>query len=415
MQKNHSWKDLQKTSRDLCRLASVYPFLIKEDKTPFSALIDAQLDEFRLLSQDWTENQHYAAPRAAAMQGIAQVLHYIFQTVENVLPDSPLAEGCTEQSELNKQRHELQKKECLELLKEFKRKGIEIVLLKGMVFSHSLYGAPYHKPMVDVDFLVPESQYIRAARTTRKAGYKIIERNDKNFTLAPAGNTEYLHMWSEHPDNRRGIDLHRELSYTPLMLKVRMDDDIFSRLDEFTLDGFSIKTLSCEDSLILNCFETTDSMLRHQLKFIKLMDLALLAEKIENHRKIADFIKHKGIRYATFACPAFQKAAESLNSEICESIAGLAAPYAEKKILQHFKGKDCIFFSHVNPQREFLGRYAGLTLMNRWSEKFDVLRQFFVPSLEWDENSFFTEGQRKWKKHYSQLIKSTFSKLKNWR
>ncbi len=97
------------------------------------------------------------------------------------------------------------------------RAGIPFLLLKGTCFRHTLYPAPWMRPMADVDLLVGRADLGRSARALEDAGFRIrasypARRFSMRFSLerqldAPGGGLVEVHAGPTYEPHGLAVDL----------------------------------------------------------------------------------------------------------------------------------------------------------------------------------------------------------------
>lgn len=160
------------------------------------------------------------------------------------------------------------------LLSEFRQRGIEPVVLKGMAVCSSAYPSPGTRPTSDLDVLIERSQ-VKAIRPLLIArGYR-----DKGLDQGQyVAFTHHLHMWRESGGHHLVVEVHWELVHDPGYAR-RLDARGFmaraARLD--SRDGSAL-ALDPADQLIHACAHL---LLHHaqEWSLLWLLDLRLLVAR----------------------------------------------------------------------------------------------------------------------------------------
>jgi hypothetical protein len=88
----------------------------------------------------------------------------------------------------------------------------EPVLLKGIVMAYQYYQQPWHRPMTDVDLLIPESTTEVVKNTLVENGYKLVSSNSGDIVLTQFSCTKRLQN-----DLTLNFDIHTRLFNRPGM------------------------------------------------------------------------------------------------------------------------------------------------------------------------------------------------------
>ena len=137
--------------------------------------------------------------------------------------------------------------ELFRILEQFRKEGIESLLVKGPLVSVLAYGDPAIRSYVDLDLLVRHEAILPASRVMTALGFEAdVPEAAIRAEKIPG---EYLFA---RPGTRQMIELHTERTfrYYPRPMRV---DDLFARQRHVLLDGKPIPTLSLEDEFVLNC------------------------------------------------------------------------------------------------------------------------------------------------------------------
>ncbi len=141
--------------------------------------------------------------------GVALLLYEALKTKETLLPDSvrSILSGTYFQSAIRSQRFESELQALSEL---FDDNRIPFIPLKGVVLSQWLYHDPAIRPGVDLDILVPGTQFERAVNILQKRGYQTEPGWHPVYTLASKRTSHHRSLY--HPQRRVAVELHHNLS-----------------------------------------------------------------------------------------------------------------------------------------------------------------------------------------------------------
>jgi hypothetical protein len=132
-------------------------------------------------------------------------------------------------------------------LEEFRRAGIEALLVKGPLVSLLAYGDPAIRSYVDLDLLLHQEAILPASRIMTALGYEA----DVPEAAILAGKIPGEYLFAR-PGTRQMVELHTPgtFRYYPRPMRV---EDLFARRRRIALDGKEIPALSLEDEFLLNC------------------------------------------------------------------------------------------------------------------------------------------------------------------
>ncbi|MBI1374445.1 MAG: hypothetical protein GC159_17145 [Phycisphaera sp.] len=187
--------------------------------------------------------------RRAADEGLAPSLHAAITACDaaHVLPDPLVAR--VRQLATHCLAHNLAFGRAIDgILDAFRDRGVDVALLKG---SHLITLSPHaarHRPMVDVDLLVPRASVAAATQRLDSIGYQ-------QDAATPAWNDDVFgddyHHAPVFVDPRTGIpiELHHDLAprYAPFALDV---DAIWRRADTIRRNGRDVRVLAPDDLLL---------------------------------------------------------------------------------------------------------------------------------------------------------------------
>jgi hypothetical protein len=161
------------------------------------------------------------------------------------------------------------------LLAEFRKQGIEPILLKGMALGTTLYPSPATRPCLDLDILVHRSQVEAVRQVLVARGYRDMGL-DQGQRVAFA---HHLHAWREFSGGRHvAVEAHWELVHDPGYARRMEAAEFFSRARRMDARDDAPLVLDPADQLIHACAH----LLLHHARSPNLMwllDLRLLVER----------------------------------------------------------------------------------------------------------------------------------------
>lgn len=148
-----------------------------------------------------------------------------------------------------KTRSELLLKAIPDVLQAMAQANIQVIVLKGGLFAHTLYDVSAYKRMNDLDFLIPYSQAEQATRVLKKLGYSPLGMTDGRPEISPSTHHTPPYISS---DSARVIGLHWGLH--PPRSKWTSDiEGIWKRKTPFHARWPNSWQMSCEDTLLHLC------------------------------------------------------------------------------------------------------------------------------------------------------------------
>jgi hypothetical protein len=236
------------------------------------------------------------------------------------------------------------------------------------------------------------------------AGFRVVKRTEKHVVICSVGNEGYPHTWSDHPENRRSVEIHDSLYYEPLKVRVRIGDAVWSRSQYHDVGGHTVRGLCEVDAAIVCALDIADSLFSRTARFVKMIDLVLITARFGDNRRLAEEIERQGKRVARYVSPVFALAARGFGSASCGEVAERLAPHTGITAKKLFEKATLDEFSYVNPVPTYLGRFEGFRLAPRLGDKLSVLKNLAIPEKEWHEGEYFESGHRPWARHYAGLI-----------
>ena len=155
-------------------------------------------------------------------------------------------------------------KELTTVINIFESHKISVIPYKGLILAAAVYGDISLRQFVDLDFLVPTHQYLKAQSLLIAEGY----------ISPPQTNVDWEHSFV-HPQKQIGIDLHQGL--TPAYLPFQINFlELWQRLETVSIGGIEVESFSSEDLLILLCVQLAKDAQWTAEVLIKVCDIAEL-------------------------------------------------------------------------------------------------------------------------------------------
>ncbi len=128
--------------------------------------------------------------------------------------------------------------------------GLDVVLLKGPVFSLYLYGSFNMRLSYDIDLLVSQSDFPAADALLRQNGYACYEPARPLTPPQSRLHARYRHHYSyRHPQQGIAVELHWSLA-EPYFASPQFSSACLRRARTTSLPGLQVKTLTPEDMLV---------------------------------------------------------------------------------------------------------------------------------------------------------------------
>jgi len=130
------------------------------------------------------------------------------------------------------------------VISAFNASGVEVLVLKGALFSLRYYRTPGLRPFGDLDILVQESARVRAAEILGGLGYQ-------HATLAGWDHSQYLEnrLWDFVPETGLKLEVHWAL--TPTASSIQPDiQGLWQRSQEWECPGGRARAFAVEDQIV---------------------------------------------------------------------------------------------------------------------------------------------------------------------
>ncbi len=248
------------------------------------------------------------------------------------------------------------RKDAIEIIREFKKKDVVCLVLKGLYLAFSVYPEAGLRPMVDVDLLVKKADLGRITRILNELGYT--EESPTTRRLYGCDAT------FSGRDNCSSIDIHWDLcQYERFKGVINITEDFWSRAVESNLDGLPARTLSIEDHIL---YVSLHYALVHLLddSFKGGYDLfCLINSRMPDWEKIINSAKKYGIETSLYY--SLCKSCKNTGLELPDFVLGRLKPCRFKKELI-----DYLLLRHKNSVLRYL---CQALMMSSISDTFKVL------------------------------------------
>lgn len=158
-------------------------------------------------------------------------------------------------------------KEMENVLKEFNKANIDVLLLKGLIIRN-LYPEPTLRTMSDADIVVRNSDLEKSKEILSKIGYIEYKKTAKDFMFIKSGCLP--------------IELHWELVDDCYSKKMRkFEGDMWMNIEYVNIGESHAKKMSLEDTIIFQCIHMAKHMTSKGFGIRHLVDFTLLVNKNE--------------------------------------------------------------------------------------------------------------------------------------
>jgi hypothetical protein len=185
--------------------------------------------------------------QTAARHGVIPLLYQsLSSTCPEAVPKAILSQ-LRNYFHTNAQRNLFLSKELLLLLELFDKHSIPAVPFKGLVLAAEAYGNLALRQICDLDILVHERDFIRTKELLISQGYRMLNTSEHEAI--------FLQAQLLREDGLVNVDLHYGIPGTSAKLFEINTEPFWERLEQQSLAGTRILTLSPEDHLLVLCVE----------------------------------------------------------------------------------------------------------------------------------------------------------------
>lgn len=223
---------------------------------------------------------------------------------------------------LNLDRNLILLTKALEVIREFEKRDIESLILKGLYLAFNVYPNPGLRPMTDIDLLVKRDDLKEIEEVLNILGYA---------EVSPQAHKTYGCDATFCSKDGVYLDIHWDLcQYERFKGIIKITDDFWRRASEFILDEIPLKTLSIEDHIL---YVSLHYYLVHMLYGLNgACDLFYLINKYSpDWKMIIDNTYRYGIRTPVFY--SLLKASGQMGLKLPDFVLGYLRPSFLKKIL----------------------------------------------------------------------------------
>jgi putative nucleotidyltransferase-like protein len=140
--------------------------------------------------------------------------------------------------------------ELLRIQKLFEAEPALLIPFKGPVLGWLAYGTLTRRTFIDLDFVLPQEQVVRATALLESAGYRA-DSSSREDVASQAGYAPGQYAFVRE-ETRAQVELHTErtLRYFPTPLDL---DKVSGRFITVEIAGMKMRTFSVEDTLVMVC------------------------------------------------------------------------------------------------------------------------------------------------------------------
>jgi len=175
-----------------------------------------------------------------------QMAPLLYSTLKNELPELEVPDEIFKQLKnayyIAASRNMVLYRQLREILVEFNKNNIPVILLKGAHLAQFVYGNIALRLMSDIDLLAKKEDLGRASEVLINLGYK----PSKDI------GTSEVHVPPFRDKNKIKLELHFNIYSPPLTERLSVDD-IWRRSNIVSLEGIDVSLLCPEDALIYIC------------------------------------------------------------------------------------------------------------------------------------------------------------------
>ena len=215
---------------------------------------------------------------ACLVHGVGPMLHS--KLAEAPWLDEGVRSWLAEQYLFNGQRLTKMQAELKAILALFQANHVPVMPLKGSIISVRYYAEPALRPMADLDLLIQPKDFARSAALLAQLGYEQTVVHWKHTEFSKPDNRAVASRTGEHPDNPRGVELHRYCRETFGGPTVELTNIMWRAARHGSLLGVET-ILPAPEALWLHLLaHATYHLWQGKLRLIHLVDLSLLAAEV---------------------------------------------------------------------------------------------------------------------------------------
>jgi len=185
----------------------------------------------------------------ATQQGVAPLLYHRLSNTSTQMPKAVLI-GLRKAYHSNMFKNERYYRELSEVLKQLKRAGMDVIVLKGAYLAKTVYQFEALRVIGDIDLLVKKADLAQAEKILFSMGYGPTERPSIEAQCVKSH-----HLIIFEKKGAISIEIHWTLSPPVLPFNITVDM-LWEQARPFTVADIEVLSLSPEDLLFHLCFHT---------------------------------------------------------------------------------------------------------------------------------------------------------------
>lgn len=340
-----------------------------------SGTMAAWLSESTPQNPDWSPNQWQTFKMACRVHGVAPLLHEKLRQAKWLEPDVKV--WLAEQYQFNARRLAKIHQELDDILGLFQQNNVPVIPLKGSVLSTNVYKDPAWRPMADLDILIHPGDFERSSKLLKQLGYEPGVAHWKHTEFIKPDNRSVVSKTVEHPDNPRGVELHRYCRETFAGPTIDLTEMMWDSAHPGQLRG-QPALLTSPDLLWLHLVvHATYHAWQGRGRLIHLVDLAYLTPRLGQIEPLLKQVE------ARFIYPALKLLDQYFPSVLAPSILADQRQRTSAPFQKWVAALDLVNTSYLNPRPAGLYLFKALRFSEgRPQDVVQALRFAFLPSLE---------------------------------
>jgi hypothetical protein len=332
------------------------------------------------LTVDEPQNPHWSPETwetfklVCRVHGVTQLLYERLEKRDWLEP--AIKVWLAEQFEANVQRLTTMQGELEAILALFAERQLPLMPLKGSILAATVYEQAGLRPMADLDLLIHPEDFAQATTLLKDLGYEQAVVHWKHTEFIKPDNRQVVSTTSEHPDNPRGLEVHRHCRETfggPTV-------DLTALMWQHSRPGLLLNQptqLPQAEVLWLHLLvHATYHLWQGKGRLIHLVDLAYLTPRLPN---LSPFLTQVEARFTYPTLALLHKYFPGVvDSELLAILQTQVSPAFQRWVA----GLNLVNTSYLNPQATGLYLLKALKFSEgRPGEVIRALRFAFLPDL----------------------------------
>lgn len=323
----------------------------------------------------WAPSQWQMFKKVCRVHGVAPLLHEKLRQAAWLEPD--LKAWLAEQYQFNARRLAKMHQELDDILRLFQQNSVPVMPLKGSVLSANVYKNPAWRPMADLDILVRPDDFERSTNLLKQLGYEPEVAHWKHTEFIKPDNRTVVSKTVEHPDNPRGVELHRYCRETFAGPTVDLTGVMWDSAQFGPLRGQSVMLASPELLWLHLVIHATYHAWQGRGRLIHLVDLAYLTPQLGSLQPLLERVG------ARFTYPALKLLDKYFPAILEPTILANQQQRTSASFRKWVTALDLVNTSYLNPEPAGLYFFKALRFSEgRPRDVAQALRFAFLPSLE---------------------------------